>query len=633
MNIPLRQYWNLLARYLRAQWGWVVALAVLLFSNIGLQLINPQLMRRFLDTALAGQGGDLLTTLAVWFIAIAVTQQITAVSTTYVSENISWTATNWLRYDLAHHCLHLDLTFHNAHTPGEMIERIDSDINTLSTFFSQFVLQIVGNGLLLTGILVLLYVEDVRIGLAITLFVVVALGIIGRLRNIGVPYFKAARETSANFYSFLEERLAGTEEIRASGAQAYVMRRFFGLIRQHWLAAVKARVASASMINAAWTLIAMGNAVAFVVGAALYQRGELSLGGVYILFHYTNMLGRPIESIFREFETFQQAGAGIARIQEVLQVESRLAVPSIQYSVLSNQYSGDSKQWTVNSEQSAEATSHVSRFTFHASPSSLLTPHSSLLPPRSSPFSVAFENVSFAYPDDGPDELILQEVSFQLRPGRVLGLLGRTGSGKTTLIRLLFRLYDVSQGAVCLDGADVRQMPLKLLRSKVGMVTQNVQLFNASIRDNLTFFDSSTPDEQILTVLQDLGLQPWLNSHPAGLQTVLAPGGGGLSAGEAQLLAFARVFLKDPGLVILDEASSRLDPATEQLIEQAIGKLLNGRTAIIIAHRLGTVERADEILILENGRILEHAPRHHLATDPNSRFYQLLQTGIEEVLV
>ncbi len=624
MNIPLRQYWNLLARYLRAQWGWVAALAVLLFGNIGLQLVNPQIMRRFLDVALAGQGGDLLTTLAVWFIAIAVTQQITAVSTTYVSENISWTATNWLRYDLARHCLHLDLTFHNSHTPGEMIERIDGDVNTLSTFFSQFVLQIVGNGLLMTGILVLLFAEDVRIGLAITLFVVVALGIIGRLRNIGVPYFTAARQASANFYSFLEERLAGTEEIRASGAQAYVMRRFFDLVRQHWLTSVKARVASASMINAAWTLITAGNAVAFVVGAALYQRGELSLGGVYILFHYTNMLGRPIESIFREFETFQQAGAGIARIQEVLQVESRLAdseqypVSSEQWAVNSEQWAVGSGQWAVNSEQLAEATSHASRFTFHASPSS--------------PLSVSFENVSFVYPDDAPDELILRGVSFQLSPGRVLGLLGRTGSGKTTLIRLLFRLYDVSQGAVCLDGADVRQVPLPVLRGKVGMVTQNVQLFNASIRDNLTFFDGSIPDEQILAVLQDLGLQPWLNSHPAGLHTVLTSSGGGLSAGEAQLLAFARVFLKNPGLVILDEASSRLDPATEQLIEQAISKLLNGRTAIIIAHRLGTVERADEILILENGRILEHAPRQQLATNPNSRFYQLLQTGIEELL-
>jgi ABC-type multidrug transport system fused ATPase/permease subunit len=165
------------------------------------------------------------------------------------------------------------------------------------------------------------------------------------------------------------------------------------------------------------------------------------------------------------------------------------------------------------------------------------------------------------------------------------------------------------------------------------MVTQNIQLFNASVRDNLTFFDRNIPDERILQVLRDLGLWAWYTSLPEGLDTELESGGGGLSAGEAQLLAFTRIFLQDPGLVILDEASSRLDPATENLIERAVDTLVQDRTAIIIAHRLGTVQRADEILILEQGRISEHGPREMLAGDPRSRFYSLLQTGMmEEVL-
>jgi ABC-type multidrug transport system fused ATPase/permease subunit len=151
------------------------------------------------------------------------------------------------------------------------------------------------------------------------------------------------------------------------------------------------------------------------------------------------------------------------------------------------------------------------------------------------------------------------------------------------------------------------------------------------VRDNLTFFDPAIADDRILAVLDDLGLGPWLRALPAGLDTEL-DAGGGLSAGEAQLLAFARLFLKDPGLVILDEASSRLDPATEALVEQAVSKLLHGRTGIIIAHRLGTVRRADEILILEDGQILEWGERARLATDPTARFHQLLQTGLAEVL-
>ncbi len=166
----------------------------------------------------------------------------------------------------------------------------------------------------------------------------------------------------------------------------------------------------------------------------------------------------------------------------------------------------------------------------------------------------------------------------------------------------------------------------------MALVTQDVQLFQASVRDNITFFDRSIPDEQILAVIDELGLAEWLAGLPEGLDTKLQTGGRSISAGEAQLLAFTRVFLRDPGLVILDEASSRLDPATEQLIERAIDKLLRDRTAIIIAHRLGTLHRTSEMMILEDGRVLEQGSREQLAADPSTRFHSLLQTGLEEVL-
>jgi ABC-type multidrug transport system fused ATPase/permease subunit len=214
----------------------------------------------------------------------------------------------------------------------------------------------------------------------------------------------------------------------------------------------------------------------------------------------------------------------------------------------------------------------------------------------------------------------------------VLGLLGRTGSGKTTLARLLFRLYDLSDGSIRLGGVDLRAARLGDLRTRVGIVTQDVQLFQASIRDNLTLFDRTIAEDRIMAMLEQLGLASWVATLQHGLDTELGPGGGGLSAGEAQLLAFARVFLHDPGLVILDEASSRLDPATEQLIERAVDQLLVGRTGIIIAHRLATVQRADEIMILERGRIIEHGPRDQLANASESRFATLLRAGMEELL-
>jgi ATP-binding cassette subfamily B protein len=622
VKIPLKQYLRLLVDYLRPQWASVVLLAVLLFGNIGLQLVNPQIMRRFIDvtTQAAQADGTLqaLVRMALLFIGVALVQQAVAVAATYVSENVGWTATNALRATVADHCMGLDMSFHNEHTPGEMIERVDGDVTALSNFFSQFVIQLAGNLLLLVGVLVLLYREDWRVGLAMTGFVTLALFIVGKFRNIAVPHWKAQRETMANLFGFLEERLAGTEDIRSCGAKPYVMRRFFELIRDVYRKTLKAFMAFNVMLNTMVVFFAVGNAVAFAVGAWLFRSNLITIGTVYIIFHYTEMLMRPIDVITQQMQPLQQAGAGIVRIQELLGIRSKIK-------------QADSPTGAGLEQIGA------------------------------GPLAVEFHDVTFGYkisePDDAPDDassdasvgaptgaptdgvkkdIVLHDLSFRVEPGRVLGLLGRTGSGKTTLTRLLFRLYDPDAGQVCLGAdarpVDVREMALLDLRQRVGMVTQNIQLFHATVRDNLTFFDAEFPDDKILEVIHDLGMDQWLASLPEGLDTELESGGGGLSAGEAQLLAFTRIFLQDPGLVILDEASSRLDPATEHLIERAVDKLVQGRTAIVIAHRLRTVERADEIMILEDGRICEHGERTALAGDPGSRFYSLLQTGLEEVL-
>ena len=200
------------------------------------------------------------------------------------------------------------------------------------------------------------------------------------------------------------------------------------------------------------------------------------------------------------------------------------------------------------------------------------------------------------------------------------------------MTRLLFRLYDVSGGALYLGKQDLRTVALDDLRGRIGMVTQEVQLFRATVRDNLTFFDRSISDERVVAALEELGLGGWVAGLQDGLETRLEANGRGLSAGEAQLLAFTRVFLKDPGLVIMDEASSRLDPVTEALIERAIDRLLHNRTAIIVAHRLATVQRSDQIMILSDGEIVEHGDRIALVAQPDSRFSQLLRTGMAEVL-
>ncbi len=209
--------------------------------------------------------------------------------------------------------------------------------------------------------------------------------------------------------------------------------------------------------------------------------------------------------------------------------------------------------------------------------------------------------------------------------------MGRTGSGKTTLTRLLLRFYDPLAGIVRLGGIDLREMHLAEIRARIGLVTQEVQIFHASVRDNLTLFDDSVPDERINAVLDSVGLTDWLRKLPKGLDTLLGSGGVGLSAGQAQVLACARILLRNPDLVILDEPSSRLDPATDRLVHTALGQLLAGRTGILVAHRLATLSYADDILVLEDGQVREYGSRLALAADPTSRFAELLRVEASEV--
>lgn len=580
MSLPMRAYWDLLSQYIKPQRGRFILMAILLLSSIALQVVNPQIMRGFIDAALAGAPLTQLVGAALAFLAIALLQQAFAVGVVYLSETVAWNATNALRSDLAQHCLHLDMKFHNTHTPGELIERIDGDIAELATFFSQFVVILVGNLLLLAGILVALFREDWRAGLAFSVFALLSLLVLNRLRDIAVPQQKARRQAEADLYGFVEEQLAATEDIRSSGAVSFSLRELYrfqaSILRHDRSARRRGWVIELAM----GILLTAGNILAITSGYLLFSAGTITIGTVYLFIHYANLLETPIWTLIREVQSFQTIGACVERLTELRNLK-----PVVQ-----------------------------------DGPGARLT---------DGPLSLAFDGVSFAYNGSEP---VLSDLTFRLAPGSVLGLLGRTGSGKTTLARLVFRLYDPLQGNISLDGSDIRVARLAELRGRVALVTQEVQIFQGSVRDNLTFFNPRISDEQIQDAIKQLGLSDWFQSLPNGLDTRLEGGGSSLSAGEAQLLALTRVFLRDPGLVILDEASARLDPATEQRIERAIDHLLSNRTAIIIAHRLGTVHRAHQVMILEQGKVSEYGERQALAADPRSHFYHLMQTGLEEVL-
>lgn len=587
-NAPLlpaasyRRYWALLARYLKPQVRHVAWMSALLLAGLALQLANPQIIRFFLDTAQAGEQRYLLGAGGL-FIAFALLQQALTLAAGYASKDVGWSATNRLRADLVLHCLRLDMPFHKRFTPGELIERIDGDVTLLANFFSAFAVRVLGNALLVLGILALLAREDLRVGAGMLAYTAVTLWVLGQIQKLAVPRWAAERQAGSELYGYIEERISGAEDLRAAGAEAHALRRLYGLMRVFTEKTRIAAVVSSLAYNLTNLVYVAGYAAGLALGVYLFVQGSASLGTAYLITYYISMLAEPLQAIREQVEDFQQAAAALQRIDALFTLQPQVVDPP-----------GASRS----------------------------LPDGAL--------EVAFDGVSFYYEDN---DLVLHEVSFAIRPGRVLGILGRTGSGKSTLTRLLFRLYDPTQGAVFLGGADLRQVNLADLRRRVGMVTQDVQLFQASVRENLVFFNPEIPLTLLEEVLRSLHLWEWVSALPQGLDTQLAAGGQGLSAGEAQLLAFARVFLKNPGLLILDEASSRLDPSTESLLERAVDRLFAGRTGVVIAHRLKTVERADDILILDEGRVVEYGPRAALAADPASRFYQLLKTGLEEVMV
>ncbi len=580
MKISLRRYADIFLKYLRPQRKKAALLFALLLSGIGLQLLNPQILRHFINTVQTGAGdGTELVFTALLFLAAALGTQVLSTLATYVGADVGWRATNMLRQDMAEHALRLDMGYHNERTPGEMIERIDGDITALSNFFSQFVVKVLGSALLLVGALVMLFREDTIVGAALTAFTICAALILNSLRDYAVQASAQERQASADLYGFLEERLAGIDDIRANGGGSYTMRRFHRVMGEVAKTGKNAWLKRSIMWVAVMGLFAIGDTIALGLGIWLFQGGTILIGTVYLIFQYTDLLRTPIENITHQMQDLQKAGAAVGRVEQMMR------------------------------ETTSMKDGHLP---LH----------------HNGAMEVRFHNVTFAY----GQRPVLKEVAFTLKPGTVVGLLGRTGSGKSTMTRLLFRLYDPTSGAVLIDGNDLRDIRFSSLRRGIGMVTQDVQLFHATLRQNLTWFDDSIPDSKIWEVVDLLGLHDWFSRFAEGLDTVLAAGGGGLSAGEAQLLSFARLFLRDPGLVILDEPSSKLDRATEQLLEGAMARLTENRTAIIIAHRLSTVARADEIMILEDGRLREHGQRALLETDTTSRYYALLQTGLEKEL-
>jgi ATP-binding cassette, subfamily B, bacterial len=571
-RVTLRQYGALFATYLGPQWFRVGCMALLLIASIVLDLLGPQLIRTFIDTAQSNSGVQVLSVIALAYLGVALGSKLIAACATYFSENVGWTATNQLRADLTAHCLNLDRSFHAAHTPGELLERVDSNVETLADFFSQFVIRILGSGILMLGILILMARENIWFGATLGVYLILTNVTFIYVQRRATVYYKLHWQAEAELSGFWGELFTSLEDIASSGAARYIMRRYSHLQREENATEIKSIVFWAGFECTGLILDVLSMLLVLILSVSFFVQGIISLGTVVLLLTYTAELLDHAFDIAEQLGTLQQASASIERINEIYHTQS--SVPD------------------------------GSGVTF---------------PPGA--LALAFQDVFFAYEAAQP---VLHDISFQLTAGEVVGLIGRSGSGKTTLTRLLMRFYDPTSGTVYLGGQDLRRAYLHDLRTRIGLVTQDVQLFQGTVRDNLTFFAEDITDQRITQAIEHLGISAWYARLPQGLDTVLSSAGGGLSAGEAQLLACLRVFLQDPQLIILDEATSRLDPATEKALTQATERLLTGRTALVIAHRLSTVERVDRIMVLADGQIVEYGMRETLTNDPTSYYSQLL---------
>lgn len=566
--------WRALGALLRPDAGRWAGLGALVAVGSGLTIAGPLVVRRIVDTAADGTTASEVTRLAVVFLAIAGVAQLLSVVVAWLATVAAWRTTNDLRLTMTRHVLGLDHEFHRTHTPGELIQRVDGDITSVSEFLGQVVTKAAGASMLVGGMVIVLAVIDWRLGLGMAVYVAIAMAVIVSTRHRAISESSDEMGALGRLYGGIEERLTAAEDLRANGAADHVAWRFVEDSEEALVSAVRRERAFLVMWWFVQGAVAAGWVFALVIGVVLYDRGTITLGTAFLLFQFVLLVARPLEEVVHELETVQKANGAMVRVAELLAIRPRVL---------------------------DEGTTS----------------------PSSGPLAVTGTDVHFDYGDDRP---VLRDVDVHLAAGRSVGIVGRTGSGKTTFSRLVLRLVEPTSGLVALNGVPIAEIPFEELRRRVALVPQEVELFAGTVRDNVTLFDDARSDAAVVDALERVGLGALA---AAGIDRELGAGGAGLSAGEAQLLALARVWLRDPDLLVLDEATARVDPDTERRIEAAVIELMHGRTTLVIAHRLSTLKSVDEIIVFEQGRIIEHGDRVDLVGDDDSRFARLLAIALD----
>ncbi|MBA3287306.1 MAG: ABC transporter ATP-binding protein, partial [Acidimicrobiia bacterium] len=454
MSVRGASRWRALLALLRPDARRWVGLGALLALGSALMLVGPLVVRGVVDRAADGAATAEIVRLALAFLAVAVAIQVIAVVVARQATVAAWSTTNDIRLRITRHVLGLDHEFHRTHTPGELIQRVDGDVTSVSDFLGQVVPKIASGVLLVGGMLVVLTVLDWRLGLGMAVYLAGSLVVVVTMRHRAVSESSDEMGAYARLYGGIEERLTAAEDLRANGAGVHAMWRFVEDSAGALDSSVRRERAFLRLWWAVQGSVAAGSALSLVLSAALVTGGVLSVGTAFLLYQYVRLMSRPLEDIVHELETVQKASGAMTRVIDLLEL-----TPTI-----------------------------VDRGTTC---------------PPAGPLAIRFTGVGFDY---GDDRQILHDVDVEIDAGRSVGIVGRTGSGKTTFSRLLLRLVEATSGTVELGGVPIADIPLPELRRRVALVPQEVELFEGTLRDNVTLFDPAPSDDDVAAALGRAGL-------------------------------------------------------------------------------------------------------------------------------
>ena len=559
-------------------------ISVLLVS--GSSAIAPILIARVLDSSIEplrqGDASPLLTLLAFFVVATAVTAIFSWVNVAY-TVRVSLGVVVYLRKRVFRHAQSLSVSFHERYTSGKVISRLTSDIDTVRSFLDSGISQLAITLLSMVISAVAIFLLDWRIGLLMLAMGVPIYFLTRWFQKAAVPVFRAMRTESAHLTSRFVETFTGIRAVKAFGAEAR-MRTEYAQASERYRLAVMDSIKIFGVY--APTLTLLGNlfiAGALVLGGYAVLGGTLQIGTLLALVIYANRVFEPVMQLSEFYNMFQLAMSALEKLSSFLAEEPEVAEPEHPHE----------RAVEPATEPAAEsATGGVSG-----------TVRGAL---------VELDSAVFGYTSD---RHALKETSLRIEPGTTVALVGATGAGKSTIAKLVARFYDVSSGQVRIDGVDVRQLADVQLRREVLMLTQEVFLFSASILENIRMGNPQASDEQVKAAAKAVGADAFIERLRDGYESQLGRGGITLSAGQRQLVSFARVFLANPRVLILDEATASLDIPSERAVQAALRTVLAGRTALVIAHRLSTVLGADRVLVIHEGSVVEDgSPRQLIAS-------------------